>query len=247
MSTATRAQTQDAPQTTAQLPAPPTAQVPAPPPTESSKPPTGTFSHAEPSTAVEPSHEQATATVIGVAADDTLNLRATPGNKAQILEEIPPNATVTPTGRSQQLQTSTWQEVRYIHHTGWVNARFLNNRQDDAEGAPLPPPLFCFGNEPFWSLSWDRSGAAKCEETCEASAGLRVSPLTPSAFPDTLDFTVRTAEDDRFLSVHITKTGKCSDDMSDRVYPYAITAHGTPGDLQGCCHHEHPSKLTPRP
>jgi hypothetical protein len=64
--------------------------------------------------------------VVGVASDDTLNLRSQPAHEAEILREIPHDATViTGTGRTKTVGGETWVEVIYDNAKGWVNARFL--------------------------------------------------------------------------------------------------------------------------
>lgn len=69
------------------------------------------------------------ADVVGIAANDPLNLRAEPSPRAPILRRLPPGAetdlerclrhpNLAPTG-------SNWCLVTYAGVTGWVNARFL--------------------------------------------------------------------------------------------------------------------------
>ena len=67
-----------------------------------------------------------TVAVIGVAHDDVLNLRATPGADQRILKRIPPlYASLTALGHTRDLSPSFWIEVDYQGSTGWVNYAYI--------------------------------------------------------------------------------------------------------------------------
>ncbi len=64
--------------------------------------------------------------VIGVAADDVLNVRAGPGTDAAVVTTLDPLATeVAATGRARLLPGSIWLEVEVGATTGWANGSFL--------------------------------------------------------------------------------------------------------------------------
>lgn len=68
--------------------------------------------------------------VVGVAADDVLNIRAGPGVSNPIVGSFPPNArNIRITGRIRTLPSgAVWAQVRGAGlpgGTGWVNGRFL--------------------------------------------------------------------------------------------------------------------------
>jgi len=68
--------------------------------------------------------------VVGVAADDVLNIRSGAGVQHGIIGSFPPNAqNVRITGRIQRLASgAVWAEIRAATlpgGTGWVNGRFL--------------------------------------------------------------------------------------------------------------------------
>lgn len=88
--------------------------------------------------------------VDSVPEDDELNVRAQPGTRADIVDELAPDTTgVVVTGVRRPHAGGTWWEiVRREGETAWVNARFLAR----AEGPALQVPLRCSGTEPFWSL-----------------------------------------------------------------------------------------------
>lgn len=59
-------------------------------------------------------------TVVGVAYDDTLNVRARPGTDQPVVTELTPTAEVSMTGQAWRLPSSDWYEVEV--GPGWVSA-----------------------------------------------------------------------------------------------------------------------------
>ena len=95
-------------------------------------------------------------------------------------------------------------------------------------------PLICFGNEPFWGVTFKADGSATCEAMCEGPPGLHVVHLTLTASGDPQSFDLLDAHGGLFLRAALRKTGKCSDGMSDNLHPYEFTGTGQRG-LTGCC------------
>lgn len=64
--------------------------------------------------------------VVGVAADDQLNVRTAPGTDHSPVAELDPTQTdVIATGRARSLTRSIWYEVTVEGVTGWANSSFL--------------------------------------------------------------------------------------------------------------------------
>lgn len=65
--------------------------------------------------------------VVGVAADDTLNVRTAPGTDAEVAFELEPLATdVEATGHNRSLEgEGVWAEVTDGDRRGWANVAFL--------------------------------------------------------------------------------------------------------------------------
>lgn len=64
--------------------------------------------------------------VVGVAADDVLNVRAAPGVQAEIVATLDPLADdVIATGAARELARSIWAEIEANGVTGWANVAFL--------------------------------------------------------------------------------------------------------------------------
>lgn len=71
-------------------------------------------------------YEGAELAVVGVEANDVLNLRAGPGTDAAVVVELAPLATgLVATGHNRALEAGgTWAEVSAQGATGWVNVAF---------------------------------------------------------------------------------------------------------------------------
>jgi hypothetical protein len=67
--------------------------------------------------------------VVGVAADDTLNVRSGPGVTFDVVTELDPLAVdLVSTGRNQMLDSGgIWSEITADGVTGWANTRFLTH------------------------------------------------------------------------------------------------------------------------
>ncbi|HEX6256965.1 MAG TPA: SH3 domain-containing protein [Euzebyales bacterium] len=63
--------------------------------------------------------------VVGVEADDVLNVRAQPGVQAEIINRLDPlRRGFSYTGRAQRISSSIWTEISVDGELGWVNTRF---------------------------------------------------------------------------------------------------------------------------
>lgn len=70
--------------------------------------------------------------VVGVEADDTLNIRSGPGTEFDVVAELDPAATgVVATGHNRSLEGSGfWAEVTAQGRTGWANTAYLAHLGD---------------------------------------------------------------------------------------------------------------------
>ncbi len=73
-------------------------------------------------------YEGAALAVVGVAAEDTLNVRSGPGTDFDVVTEAAPTAEgLVATGRNRELDDdSVWAEVEVEGATGWVNIAFVS-------------------------------------------------------------------------------------------------------------------------
>jgi hypothetical protein len=102
----------------------------APAPTSTSEAPDDTASSAPGELPGEPADFGPTAGavlgVVGVAHDDTLNVRAAPGTDQEVVAELDPLADdVVAVGNTRTLPESIWFEVEVDGGTGWVSASFV--------------------------------------------------------------------------------------------------------------------------
>jgi hypothetical protein len=78
--------------------------------------------------------------VVGVAHDDVLNVRSSPGIDSDIVAELDPVATgLVATGRNRALPESIWYEVTVDEEIGWVSSAFVSyiGMTDDATAAVI--------------------------------------------------------------------------------------------------------------
>jgi len=166
-----------------------------------------------------------------IAADDTLNIRATPDASADVIGEYGPYAInievmrTTPDGK--------WGYVGKGEDNGWVAMRYLA-RSDHLDPNAFPRPMRCFGTEPFWSLNvtmrgdeyhgmgFERRDLEMTQEAVAPNGAIAVFQEGP-----TLNRTL------------IVQKGMCGDGMSDREFGWASTLFTEAPDgnyvQSGCC------------
>ncbi len=71
-------------------------------------------------------------TVVGVEADDVLNVRAAPGASSEVVAELGPlDDGISPTGHNRQLDDGAiWAEITVDGTTGWASTAFLAHDVD---------------------------------------------------------------------------------------------------------------------
>ena len=172
--------------------------------------------------------------VVGVAANDHLNLREGPGIKYAIVGMRACNATSIAV--VDQNRTGEWGLIRHGEGSAWVSLHYLK-RQPGQDDDHLPAQLECGGTEPFWGLTFsptridfDEMGGQKVtlQKVWEDSA----SGMQPYSFGVRLN--------NNHSEIHaVISRGRCSDGMSDMTYGFSIHAilSGDLGNrlLSGCC------------
>lgn len=165
--------------------------------------------------------------VVGVAADDFLNVREGPDVSLPVIAKLMPTATgveiikTTDDGR--------WGLVNVSEKTGWTAMRYLKKTANPT------PNTQCFGTEPFWSSHFSSN----------ASFGLAGEPQRYFQITANINSTNRT---DRFATVAQGPSGQliatisakqCSDGMSDRLYGLSVEMlvenAGKWTQFSGCC------------
>lgn len=175
--------------------------------------------------------------VTGVAANDVLNLRASPDAGAAIIGSLPPGATgVEVVALSEN---GKWGRINQSEASGWAAMAYLSP-QDAPAWFTLQRGLRCFGTEPFWSLFLDA-------ETASAHF------LTPDEEGPEMDITAKwLGEDWRPVAalqisraegngIAVIRAEACSDGMSDMAYGLTTDIFwqgetAAPASaLRGCC------------
>lgn len=175
--------------------------------------------------------------VVGVAANDTLNIRSAPSADSADIGDLAYDATaIEVTGFDE---TGDWARIAMGEIDGWVATRFLaSDVVTTIAGTSVPEGLICGGTEPFWALGLYGSDARYSHpedgdsdftfDSAVVAQGRLGSPaLITLAKP-------------RNKVIEATLTGAvCYDGMSDRTYGWSITmqmiAPGQRRFLSGCC------------
>ncbi len=175
--------------------------------------------------------------VAGVAADDTLNVRAGPSAASEDIGDLPPDQRGIEIAGTDA--TGDWGRIVWQEGTGWIAMRYLApDPVQPIAGTALPAGLMCAGTEPFWSMQVSAGSATFSDISGAAVAmGLQGARVAEGrgAFPVQLGHAGPDGS-----SAALIRPGSCSDGMSDRDYPWLVdllinTAAGG-RYLTGCCH-----------
>lgn len=187
-----------------------------------------------------------------VAADDSLNMRDTAGTQGNVVATIPPDGTgVVSTGREQQLGQSTWTEVHWSGKSGWVNKYYLAEDTRVVQAASKPAPqqpaaqgqqagsgvfMRCGGTEPFWSMHITESQLKiKIMDGAEYAAPVEFRKQSENNTSIAV-VAGRSVGQGALTAAFLQKVDMCSDNMSDKNYPYSITAMlDGKRAMSGCC------------
>ncbi|MEP3639308.1 MAG: peptide-binding protein [Paracoccaceae bacterium] len=167
--------------------------------------------------------------VTGVAANDVLNVRKDPTNKAIIIGELRPDASnIEVMALSNDKK---WGLVNVGEMSGWAFMRFLQNQNRSA----ATQRLICYGNEPFWSLSLNGDAVFKISNDDELFLGT-IETITSLNRTDRM--ALRSKNVTGALTAHIGAQ-LCDDSMSDRAYGLSVDALITSDNgaayYSGCC------------
>jgi len=175
--------------------------------------------------------------VTGVAADDTLNVRAGPSASSADIGDLAPDTRGIEVAGTDA--SGKWGSILWEEGNGWIAMRFLAPDAVAPIGDTiLPAGLLCTGSEPFWSLRMSPASATFQDVSgvghVMSLAGTRVAEGRLSE-PVQISLSGATAG-----SLGIVSAASCSDGMSDRTYPWTISyiLNSDAGQrfLSGCCH-----------
>jgi len=113
--------------------------------------------------------------------------------------------------------------------TGTAGLAAVDTARDSSVTALITVPLRALGNEPFWAVDVDSAGLRFI--TPDDTSGIRFPSSVPTSAGDTA---IWMAENERTaIEVRIWRE-RCSDGMSDQIWPYTaqVRIHGT--TYRGC-------------
>ena len=171
--------------------------------------------------------------VVGVAADDVLNVRDAPSARAGIVGSLAPDATGIEVIRLSDDQR--WGLVNTGERSGWVSMAYMQRLAGQYDGAPFPVAS-CFGTEPFWDLEMAADWTLRTPAGVEWRAP--AAPLAGSVMRRDRHGAVTLTTDGRPVAL-LTVAQACTDGMSDRAYGLGVSLMvGTGQDMEfrsGCC------------
>lgn len=178
-----------------------------------------------------------------VAPDDGLNMRTQPGTGGNVVAVLPANAKgLVALGQEVKTGNSVWVKVAWAGQQGWVNKYYLREDVDIVNYNPAKPKpavkpevvMQCGGTEPFWSMSVSEH-EMKVNIMDGAQFTVPVNMRQQSANSTTIAV-VAGARGSASTTAFLEKVENCSDGMSDKNYPYTITAvlNGQ-RVMSGCC------------
>ncbi|MDQ7069730.1 MAG: peptide-binding protein [Rhodobacterales bacterium] len=168
--------------------------------------------------------------VTGVAADDTLNVRAGPMGTDQKLAELGPNQSnieivaVSESGK--------WGLLNIGERSGWASMRYLK-RQPGQDANAMPRQLSCFGTEPYWALDIGEDPEIKFTLAGNPEESLRVQNLTRSR-NNTGKYGMTAQGALGFMTASMT-AALCNDGMSDRNFGISVDIIVGSSQFSGCC------------
>ena len=179
--------------------------------------------------------------VVGVAENDSLNIRSQPDAGAEILGTLPPGSFIDVLGTSPD---GRWAMVTHDFTTGWVSARYLRiaEGQNPANGAPpLPGELMCQSSSPSWEASLSAQGGFITYELADGSPWYKGAEGTRRRVAPVTRLTTGSGRSyDKFLFTAGQYTGvltraRCVDEETASQYAWGLDLITAQGLLSGCC------------
>lgn len=173
--------------------------------------------------------------VIKVRKGDTLNIRSKPDHRAKLITAIPHNATnIRHLGKQQRMGNSIWFKVTYDGAEGWVNSKYLT-KANLYTTAKLVEQLTCFGTEPHWKLTRDAQSIL-FNKYSNPKDTFTVNKIQKSK-KQSNQWKIIAGHNSKNtpMTLALTETKQCSDDMSSFIYRYKITISVDDMNLTGCC------------
>ncbi|MDG1075988.1 MAG: hypothetical protein P8P65_04965 [Planktotalea sp.] len=148
----------------------------------------------------------------GIAANDTLNIRAEPNASSPKLGSYPPFAINIEMLRVSE--DAKWGMIGMSEGNGWVAMRYLKVTPNDTSYT-ISRPLNCSGTEPFWALNMTPRGT---EFTELGASRIDLKDISEAvAQPGSL---AKFEEGPTKIYTLMLEPAQCSDRMSDREFGF---------------------------
>lgn len=174
--------------------------------------------------------------VVNLPTNDSLNIRQGSSTSHSVIGNLRDGVIVDSFGTDE---SGRWTRIAVGETTGWVASRFLEPRPMVFSQSNIPRGMQCVGTEPFWNYYF----AGHADEGTLSRLG-----VTGPAEPVEEELFFATPSSNRGMHVLSIEGAfhrsllifeRCSDGMSDRLYPWSIHLQET-GDGggwlgSGCC------------
>ncbi|MFN3785752.1 MAG: SH3 domain-containing protein [Thiothrix sp.] len=176
-----------------------------------------------------------------------LNMRSGPSTSNSIVTKIPADGYgIVATGEERKVGNATWAKVYWTDKGGWVNKAYLKLSEAATPAKPNTPKppanntsrgstvIKCTGTEPFWSIT-----ISEQDVNVDMVDGLKYSVpvrLRQTSANNTKIAVIAGQDTRNETQMFLQKVEACSDGMSDKRYPFAITALlNKQRVISGCC------------
>ena len=181
----------------------------------------------------EPSFTQGYFAVVGVASDDTLNMRTAASAESTLVYKIPYNAK----GLLSLEHNGSWVKVSYLHYQGWVHGKYLKSMAAPGFASVIQSELFCLGTEPSWNVK--TSGENLSFRFLSDQASFKLNSDIRQSLNDTTVFQGSAVDANHPINTIgfiLQVDSSCSDGMSDEEYDYELfVSHSRSQLMSGCC------------
>lgn len=179
--------------------------------------------------------------VVGVAANDVLNIRLEASAKSPIAGSFSPNDS-----NIEVIDVRNgWGRVIVGESNGWVRMKYLAETPiATITGSRVPEAIQCFGTEPFWDLTSFGNDRVVFSNANAQQTEFSITNASSVSARQTMDVVW-------MRSVNTTGAAffnrqYCSDGMSDRMYGqqvlFSLTANGQALGFEGCCMLKSPAR-----
>ncbi len=172
--------------------------------------------------------------VVGVSADDVLNLRTGPGTAHPVADTLAPDAT----GIEVLAIHDGWARIGRGETTLFASAQFLERQPGQDDPAVISNlPVTCVGTEPFWTVRFEDEGYLSYQFLGQDSVGIDLNNFATSG--NDLRSSSFEGSGDASPVLGVLRRTQCFDGMSDREFGIAIEffpqVTGGLQHLTGCC------------